>query len=71
MLIMFTQRRIYMNESNLKLAQKEIDDALKAVDEMVDVLDSDNPKSLLKEKFTVLTSKVQELEIILKNEGII
>jgi len=60
-----------MNESNLKLAQKEIDDALKAVDEMVNVLDSDNPKSLLKEKFTVLTSKVQELEVILKNEGII
>lgn len=60
-----------MNESNLKLAQKEIDDALKAVDEMVDVLDTDNSKSILKEKFTLLTSKVQELETILKNEGII
>lgn len=60
-----------MNESNLKLAQKEIDEALKAVDEMVDVLDTDNSKSVLKEKFTVLTSKVQELESILKNEGII
>lgn len=60
-----------MNESNLKLAQKEIDDALKAVDEMVDVLDTDKSKSILKEKFTVLTSKVQELETILKNEGII
>ena len=60
-----------MDESNLKLAQKEIDDALKAVDEMVDILDTDDSKSILKEKFTVLTSKVQELEIILKNEGII
>ena len=60
-----------MNESNLKLAQREIDDALKAVDEMVSVLDMDNSKTVLKEKFTVLTSKVQEIEVILKNEGII
>ena len=60
-----------MDESNLKLAQKEIDDALKAVDEMVDVLDTDKSKSILREKFTVLTPKVQELETILKNEGII
>lgn len=60
-----------MNESNLKLAQKEIDEALKAVDEMVDVIDSNDSKTLLKEKFTVLTSKVHELESILKNEGII
>ena len=36
-----------MDESNLKLAQKEIDDALKAVDEMVDILDTDDSKSIL------------------------
>lgn len=61
-----------MKESNLKLAQKDIDDALKTVEDMVSVIDNaDLPKDVLKEKFVTLTEKVQELEEILKTEGII
>lgn len=60
-----------MKESNIILAQKEIDDALKAVDEIVTVIDKNDHKIILKEKFSLLTEKVQELEHILKEEGII
>lgn len=61
-----------MKESNLKLAQKDIDDALKTVDDIVSVIDNANlSKEVLKEKFVTLTEKVQELENILKTEGIL
>ena len=61
-----------MKESNLKIAQKDIDDALKTVEDIVSVLDNtDLPKNALKEKFVTLTEKVQELENILKTEGIL
>ena len=62
-----------MKESNLKLAQKDIDEALKAVEEMEACITSDtgSSKEELKEKFVQLTSKVQRLEDILKSEGIL
>lgn len=60
-----------MKESTIKLAQKEIDDALKAVDEIVTVVDKTEHKTILKEKFCLLTEKVQELEDLLKKEGIL
>ncbi|WP_291650296.1 hypothetical protein [Clostridium sp.] len=61
-----------MKESNLKIAQKDIDDALKTVEDIVSVLDNtDLPRNVLKEKFVTLTEKVQELENILKTEGIL
>lgn len=60
-----------MNESNLKLAQQDIDEALKTVDDMVTAIDTDLSTDLLKEKFVSLTEKVQKLEEILKTEGII
>lgn len=60
-----------MKESNIVLAQKEIDNALKTVDEIVTVIDKNEHKTILKEKFDLLTEKVQELEHILKEEGII
>ncbi|EOR26560.1 MULTISPECIES: hypothetical protein [Clostridium] len=61
-----------MKEANLKLAQQDIDDALKTVDDMVSVIDGDDlSKDILKEKFLTLTEKVQELESILKTEGIL
>lgn len=61
-----------MKEANLKLAQQDIDEALKTVDDMVKVIDeNETSKDILKEKFITLTEKVQELESILKNEGII
>lgn len=61
-----------MKESNLKLAQRDIEEALKTVEEMEEFVDSaDAPKEVLKEKFYTLTQKVQQLEDILKNEGIL
>ena len=61
-----------MKESNLKIAQQDIDEALKTVDDMVKFIDdADFTKDILKEKFLTLTEKVQELENILKVEGII
>lgn len=61
-----------MKESNLKIAQQDIDEALKTVEDMVKFIDdTDLPKGILKEKFLTLTEKVQELENILKIEGII
>ena len=61
-----------MKESNLKLAQRDIEEALKTVEEMEEFVDTiDAPKEVLKEKFYTLTKKVQQLEDILKNEGIL
>lgn len=60
-----------MEESKLKLAQQEVDEALKTVEDIEKVLDECNSTEFLKEKFMSLSQKVQELEDILKTEGII
>ena len=61
-----------MKESNLKLAQKDIDEALKAVEEMESYINGGNEEnSILKQKFMTLTEKVQKLENLLKTEGIL
>jgi hypothetical protein len=61
-----------MEEKNLKLAQQDIDDALKVVTEMEEFLSaSDSQTDLIKEKFLQLSEKVQKLENILKTEGIL
>lgn len=61
-----------MKESNLKLAQKDIDDALKTVEEMENCISEGNEKNnIIKEKFMTLTEKVQKLESLLKTEGIL
>ena len=61
-----------MKESNLKLAQKDIDDALKTVEEMDNCISEGNEKNnIIKEKFMTLTEKVQKLENLLKTEGIL
>lgn len=61
-----------MNESSLKLAQQDIEEALQTVDDMERIIESSEvSKEILKEKFTALTDKVQELENILKTEGIL
>lgn len=65
------QGDLIMEENKLKLAQQEVDEALQTVEFMEKVLDESNSKELLKEKFMTLSTKVQELEEILKNEGII
>ena len=61
-----------MKESNLKLAQKDIDDTLKTVEEMENCISEGNEKNnIIKEKFMTLTEKVQKLENLLKTEGIL
>lgn len=61
-----------MKENNLKLAQQDIEDALQAITDMEKVIDSNSiEKSKLKEKFVMLTEKVQKVEEILKSEGIL
>ena len=61
-----------MKESNLKLAQKDIDEALKAVEEMESYINEGKEKNnLLKEKFITLTEKVQKSENLLRSEGIL
>ena len=61
-----------MNEDNLKLAQQEVENALKAVENLEQILDSNElSKEVLKEQFVSLTKKGQDLESILKTEGIL
>lgn len=61
-----------MKETSLKLAQQDIDEALDAVESLEQILDEKNlSPAKVKNKFLILSKKVQELENILKTEGII
>ena len=61
-----------MKEYNLKLVQQDIDEALATIEDMeedlkIKALSNDD----VKEKFMFLSQKLQQLENILKTEGII
>lgn len=60
-----------MEETNLKIAQQDIEDALKTVEELEKANEDNLSKDLIKEKFVSLNDKVKKLENILKIEGII
>ncbi len=61
-----------MKEDILKLAQQEIDEALAAVENIESNLSEKEPsRDDLKEKFIKLNEKVNELENLLKSQGII
>ncbi|MGG7179103.1 hypothetical protein ACQPU1_16085 [Clostridium paraputrificum] len=61
-----------MKEANLKIAQQDIEDALKTVEDLEKVItENDLSKDLIKEKFESLNEKVKKLEDILKVEGIL
>jgi hypothetical protein len=61
-----------MENTNLKIAQQDIDDALRTVEDLEKFATQENlSKDLLKEKFVCLNEKVKNLENILKTEGII
>jgi len=61
-----------MKETSLKLAQKDIDEALSVIQSMEESLITQSlSKDTLKEKFVFLAEKVQKLESILKEEGIL
>ena len=61
-----------MKEANLKLAQEYINAALEAVEDIEKVINDESvEKDVLKEKFVALSEKVQQLENLLKTEGIL
>ena len=61
-----------MKETNLKMAQQDIEEALKTVEDIEKVISDDNStKDVIKEKFVSLNEKVKKLEDILKSEGIL
>lgn len=61
-----------MNNVNLKLAQKDIEEALETVQAMEETLNCDKlSNDAIREKFNLLSKKVDELEKILIEEGII
>jgi hypothetical protein len=61
-----------MKEDNLKLVQQDIDVALATIEDMEEDLKNEAlSKNDVKEKFMFLSQKLQELENLLKIEGII
>ena len=61
-----------MKEGNLKLAQEDINAALEAVEDIEKVINDESlEKDVLKQKFVALSEKVQQLENLLKIEGIL
>ena len=61
-----------MKNSSLKIAQQDVEEALKAVKDIeLFITDNDPSKEQLKEKFICLSNRVQNLENILKSEGIL
>lgn len=61
-----------MNESNLKLAQKEIDEALSTIEKLEENIKSNSiSDDIIKENFISLSNKVREIEAVLKDEGIL
>ena len=61
-----------MKEANLKLAQEDINAALEAVEDIEKVINDESvEKDVLKEKFVPVSEKVQQLENLLKTEGIL
>ena len=61
-----------MKEANLKLAQEDINAALEAVEDIEKVINDESvEKDVLKEKFVAFSEKVQQLENLLKTEGIL
>ena len=61
-----------MKEINLKAAQQDVEDALSAVETIEEILKAETPsRDSIKEKYDFLSGKVQQLEDILKEEGIL
>lgn len=61
-----------MKEANLKLVQEDIEAALEAVEDIEKFINDESlEKDVLKEKFVALSKKVQQLENLLKIEGIL
>lgn len=61
-----------MNESNLKQAQKEIDEALSTIEKLEENIKTNSiSDEIIKQNFISLSNKVREIEAVLKDEGIL
>ncbi|MDU1412976.1 MAG: hypothetical protein E6929_09180 [Clostridium sp.] len=61
-----------MNDNSLKHAQKEIDEALSTIEKLEENLKNEGlSDNEIKENFLTLSKKVQEIEEVLKSEGIL
>jgi hypothetical protein len=61
-----------MNETNLMQAQKEIDEALSTIEKLEENIKFNSVSDdMIKENFISLAKKVQEIESVLKIEGIL
>lgn len=61
-----------MKDDKLKLAQKGIDEALDTIEALEKTINGvPVSNDMLKESFYILSKKVDEIEDILKNEGIL
>lgn len=61
-----------MNESNIQQAQKEIDEALSTIEKLEENIKSNSiSDEVIKQNFLSLSNKVREIELFLKDEGIL
>lgn len=61
-----------MKESNIKQAQKEIDEALSTIERLEENIKMNSiSDDIIKENFISLANKVREIETVLKDEGIL
>lgn len=60
-----------MDNSNLEQAKSDIDEALSAIDSIMEELNQNNEKNIIKERFLQLTKKLDHIEKVLIEEGIL
>lgn len=61
-----------MEDEILKIAQEDINEALKTVESIEQIITKDpQPRENIKEKFNDLSARVKRLENLLKEEGIL
>ena len=60
-----------MENSNLEQAKSDIEEALSAIDSIMEELNRNSEKNVIKERFLELTEKLDHIEHVLKEEGIL
>lgn len=60
-----------MENSNLEQAKSDIEGALSAIDSIMEELNRSSEKNVIKERFLELTEKLDHIEKVLKEEGIL
>ncbi|GAA0125575.1 MULTISPECIES: hypothetical protein [Clostridium] len=61
-----------MNENKLQLAQQDIDEALNTIEKLEKSIKTSNvSQDFVKKNFLELNKKLQDIEVLLKEEGIL